>query len=732
MRHKNVVSYVDSGSVSLFTRQITEALGNVLAVAIHDTDAQIVWSDDGADDARNWAVKPFLRERSPGVGYCERLSNRNFAYVFYLRRDGSGEDIGTLSVQIDGANATNIEAAHREIRAILECIERQIAINAELSAVRRVTADERKGLDLLVRLDELAGSLAPPEIVHSVLGLCARHFGADVAVVLMPKIGIQEVYPAALSNDKIASKSLMTTLGSLLSAATTHRKVSLTESNLRKRLVPGLQNDRPRVLSSPIVNAKDEVIGIFALLKSGDFPREQVRLSRAICAKINALTRASDQFAENHYSRHGFLHHVSAVLQRSRFQSHAVLLVDIDQLHVVNDSFGHMAGDEVIRMVSRIVDDTAGADDAITHLGGGTYAVFLRNSGEADACTKADTVLECVAREVIEYDGKSIQISASIGIALIPEVVADAAAALNTAEVAAKSAKSRGGNRLVVFKDVDASLVQRRSDLDGVNSIQSALIHDRFVLYAQPIRSLRDSEGAYHYEVLIRMLDDNDQVLPPVKFLSAAERYQMMAAIDRWVIRNTLDQLSAADNLLEVSLASFNVNLSAQSIADDEFLGFVETQITQSGVSPDSLCFEITETSAVRNLESAQRCIKRLRKLGCRLALDDFGTGYCSFAYLKDLPVQYVKIDGVFVRDILENPLSEAIVASLTKIAKVMRAATVAEHVENDLVLQRLRQYDVDFGQGFGIGKPVPLADVLDELGPPVEVLDIENRRQHR
>jgi EAL domain-containing protein (putative c-di-GMP-specific phosphodiesterase class I) len=175
--------------------------------------------------------------------------------------------------------------------------------------------------------------------------------------------------------------------------------------------------------------------------------------------------------------------------------------------------------------------------------------------------------------------------------------------------------------------------------------------------------------------------------------------------------------------MLEVNLARFSINISAQSLVDEDFHKYIEERIAESGISPDSLCFEITETAVVRNLERAQRFIRRLRKLGCRLALDDFGTGYCSFAYLKDLPVHYVKIDGVFVRDVLENPLSEAIIASMTQIAKVMQAATVAEHVENDLIAQQMRNYGIDFAQGFAFGRPKPLDETLRAMGPP-QMLD--------
>ncbi|MGB5626105.1 MAG: EAL domain-containing protein, partial [Woeseiaceae bacterium] len=439
------------------------------------------------------------------------------------------------------------------------------------------------------------------------------------------------------------------------------------------------------------------------------------------------LLRTADQMRNEHHSRHSFLHHITNVTERFASQPHAVLYVDVDKLHVVNDNFGHVAGDEVIQYVSDLLDEVSGTDDAIAHLFGDAFGLFLRDCDEKKACEKAELILESIARREIEYDGRVISVSASVGIAMIPEVVADASAALNTAEVAARYAKSRGGGRVVVFRDLDASVAQRRSDLDQVGYIQSALIENRFVLYAQAIEPLRDEQKVHRYEILVRMLAENGDTLAPGAFMSAAERYQMMSTLDRWVVRNTLDQLANADNMLEISLGSFSINISGQSLADDDFPAFLEKQIIESGVSPDSLCFEITETSIVRNLERAQRCIRRLRKLGCRLALDDFGTGYCSFAYLKDLPVQYLKIDGVFVRDMLENPLSEAIILSTVKIAKVMNAATVAEHVENDLLVQRLRQHGIDFVQGFAIGRPVPFKRVLDNIGPPVLLDEIAN-----
>ncbi len=719
MRPQNVASYLDAGSIAVFAQQIIDSLKHVASLALHEIDGRLIWAGPDRNARELWLSNPFLRNELPQRGYAEHLGE-NVVCVFGLGTEAAGKPVATLSVTMKASATFDLETTRREIMPIIECIERQIAINAELSAVRRISRDGQRGVRLLMAMDELDGSAGPHDILNAVLEMAMNHFQAEMTAVVLPNLGIQQTWPPSLLSDQKSGKAVMSTLGALLSGAKMHRQVLVSDANLKATPVPGLGGAEPRFLCAPIINSRDEVIGIFVLLSKERFTRDQVRLTRAICAKVNSLVRTADQLSGQYFSRHGLLSHASGVIKRNRTQSHAMLYLDIDKLHIVNDRHGHMAGDRVIRSTSRIIEELCSSSDAVSHLTGDTFAVFLRGADESRAFDRASLILETIDKERIDYAGSDIQVTASIGIALIPDVVSDASAALNTAEVASRSARSRGGNRIVVFRDVDASVAQRRSDLDQVNHLQSALIDDRFELFAQRIDSLRGEENSYRYEILVRMRDQDGSLLPPDKFLSAAERYQLMAAIDRWVIRHTLDALSASDNLLEISLGSFSLNVSAQSLADDGFVDFVEARINESGVPPDALVFEITETAVVRNIERAQRIVRQLRRLGCRVALDDFGTGYCSFAYLKDLPVQYIKVDGVFVRDILENPLSEAIVLSMVSIAGVMRALTVAEHVETDLVLQRVRQHGVDFAQGFVLGRPEPLARVLDEMGPGV------------
>lgn len=731
MGQKNIGAYLDSGSLSIFAQQIVEMLDGAFVVSIHNADGNIVWTGPGEGASKPFKVNSSVRTSNPGPGFCKKVDDKNLVYVFYLDCEDADDLIGTLSVLVQSSQPVNFKSAHRDLKPILTCIEQQAAINAELSSVRRMSSDDRDGLELLVKMDELDGSTGSEAILRSVLELSAAHFGCNLAAVSLPHLGIQQTHPASALTDGGSGKRLVAMLDSLNSAAHKHKKVLVSDENTNVKGSKGRTKSAPKVVCSPIVNSHDEVRGTFVLIGDHPLPKESIRLVRAICAKINSLTGATNQANGEHLSRHGMLQHMNTVLTQHPNIPCAFLYLDIDKLHVVNDSFGHIAGDQVITGIMGVVDDLAGEDDAVSHLSGDRIGFFIRDCNEQRAVAKAESILEKIKHDTVEYDGKAIDISASIGIALMPDVVTDASAALNTAEVAARSAKERGGSRVVVFSDIDASIAQRRSDLDQVSDLQSAIIENRFTLHAQQIQSLKEEENSNRYEILVRMLDKNEKLVLPGKFMSAAERYQLMSALDRWVINKTLDELGNADNMLEVNLASFSINVSGQSLTDDDFVDYVAQRIVDSGVSPESLCFEITETAVVRNLERAQRFINKLSKLGCRLALDDFGTGHCSFAYLKDLPVQYIKVDGVFIRDILDNPLSEAIVSSVTNIAQVMHACTVAEQVENDRVLTRLRDLDIDYVQGFAIGRPRPLDEVLAEMGPAVLFDTMTNLVRH-
>ncbi|MGB5580760.1 MAG: bifunctional diguanylate cyclase/phosphodiesterase, partial [Woeseia sp.] len=709
--------YLDAGSLNLFANQLTESLENVLSVAVFDDDGTLAWCGPGKSDSQYWPDGGFVDNPFAADDSCVELSNGRFALAFPLRQSRHDDPMGYVLVQTKGNERVPVDKARANVKPILDCIHKQLDIRLELSAVRRQTDSERRDMALLLKLDELQNVEDAGARMEEALQLTSAHFDSKLTVLWLPDRNIQRGWRAKGSLSSRASEALAPIFNRLVAAAKKRRRVLDTTAPKALLKFAKINSSSANILSSPILSENDEVSGVLAMISTEHFERQDIRLSRVVASKLAGLVEDEIPVVDGVLDRHDLLRHIDKHLANNSHTSRALLLIDIDKLHVINEMHGHFGGDAAIKAVLEYAGAAGGIQSVVCDLQGGSIGLFLPESDEKRAVKCAEQIRHSLENNRPRYEGRVIDVVASIGIAMMPSMVQDGSGALNTAEVAARTAKGRGGDQVVVFDDLDASVMRRREDLDQVGQLQAALIDNRFELYAQPIVSLRDEDCRPRYEILLRMIDETGKLCSPERFLSAAERYQMMASIDRFVVRTATNMLSQTDNLLEINLASFSINVSTQSLMDDEFPKFVEACILDSGISPDTFCFEITETAIMRNLQRAQDMLNRFRKLGCRLALDDFGTGQCSFAYLKDLPVQYVKIDGSFIRDVLENPLSEAIVESVCKIAKVINARTVAEYVENDLILQRMKQAGIDFAQGYRVGRPEPLTKILAEFG---------------
>jgi EAL domain-containing protein (putative c-di-GMP-specific phosphodiesterase class I) len=311
------------------------------------------------------------------------------------------------------------------------------------------------------------------------------------------------------------------------------------------------------------------------------------------------------------------------------------------------------------------------------------------------------------------WNGCAFNISVSIGLVHVAEANA-IEATLRAADMACYMAKEKGRNRVQVYHPSDSELVQRVGEMAWVQKIRNALDEQRFCLFAQEIRALNGDEPDHsHVELLLRLRDEDGKLVQPGSFMPAAERYGLMPLIDRWVIRNAFALLASRLNSSgPTQLSSCAINLSGATFSDDDFVDYVRRQFEIHRVPPEMICFEITETSAIANLPSAKRLIQALKKLGCRFSLDDFGTGMSSFAYLKHLPVDYIKIDGSFVTEMLNSKIDRAMVETIVHIARVMGKSTVAEFVESNEILETLREIGVDYAQGYAIGKPSPFESV--------------------
>jgi diguanylate cyclase (GGDEF)-like protein/PAS domain S-box-containing protein len=390
---------------------------------------------------------------------------------------------------------------------------------------------------------------------------------------------------------------------------------------------------------------------------------------------------------------------------------HALCYLDLDQFKVVNDTFGHTAGDEMLRQVSSLLSKTIRHRDTLARLGGDEFGVLMEHCPFDDAHKVTTSILTAINDFQFEWEGQLFRVSVSIGLVAISEKTASLTKLLRDAETACYVAKDKGRNCIHVSQVEDVETAQRHGEMQWVAHINQALEEDRFCLYAQAIEPLDGSTGK-HYELLIRMVDCKGKIIPPGSFLPAAERYNLIEQLDRWVIKKAFNYLAENSEFLQQD-DFISINLSGLSLARNDFLGFIINQFEKTGINSEKVCLEITETAAISNLGTAMKFISTLKVFGCSFALDDFGSGLSSFGYLKNLPVDYLKIDGMFVKDIVDDPIDFAMVESINTIGQVMGMKTIAEFVENDDIKSMLKDIGVNYAQGYGIDKPKPFEDIL-------------------
>ncbi len=394
-------------------------------------------------------------------------------------------------------------------------------------------------------------------------------------------------------------------------------------------------------------------------------------------------------------------------------EEHALCYIDLDQFKVVNDTCGHIAGDELLRQVSSVLGSSVRKRDTLARLGGDEFGVLMEHCSLDSAHRVAMSLHKTIQDFQFHWEGHFFKVGVSIGLVPIINTTIDLTQLLRDADAACYLAKDSGRNRIHIYHPDDSNIVKRHGEMKWVERIYHALENNQFTLYAQIIEPLSNKPGK-HYELLIRMIDQGGDDIPPGLFLPAAERYNLISKIDTWVIEHAFKLLTNHSQFLN-NISFCSINLSGHSMADLDFLDFVVTQLRQTGIDGKKICFEITETAAISNLSMAVKFMSTLRGKGCKFALDDFGSGLSSFAYLKNLPVDYLKIDGIFIKDIVDDPIDHAMVRSINEIGQVMGMKTIAEFVENDVIKGMLKEIGVDYAQGYGIAKPVPLEDIIGD-----------------
>lgn len=480
-------------------------------------------------------------------------------------------------------------------------------------------------------------------------------------------------------------------------AAQTHRYPQLS---LAHRLEGSLLVE---AAVSPIRDADGEVQGAVLVFRD---VTEQRRLSQEIAfqATHDELTGLGN--------RRAFEQALAECFDRTRDQDqrHVVCYLDLDEFKVVNDTCGHTAGDELLRQTAQLFSEVLREEDHLCRIGGDEFGIILTHQTVAQALRVAERLQLSLAAYRFVWREQSFGVGVSVGMVVLDAQSESVGALLQAADSACYVAKDSGRGRIHVYATDDPALAQRYGVMEWVSRIERALQEDKFVLFGQAIVPVNPGPVAgLHCEFLLRMRDEAGALVLPGQFMPAVERYHLAARVDRWVVTHALQWMVQHQDQID----QCSINLSGQSLGDEVFMAFVLDTLAHTPLPCHKLCFEITETAAISNLHTAKHFIDTLRQLGCKLSLDDFGSGLSSFAYLRNLPVDELKIDGQFVRDIATDPISLAMVKSIHEIGCLMGKKTVAEFVETPAILELLRGFGVHYAQGYSVGYPMPVDELL-------------------
>ena len=464
--------------------------------------------------------------------------------------------------------------------------------------------------------------------------------------------------------------------------------------------------------ASPITDDHGDIFGAVLIIRDVSEQRDMSREMRY---------RATHDGLTGLVNRSEFETRLTRLLEgvhQSEDANNALMYIDLDEFKIVNDSCGHAEGDRLLRQIAQIFAGSIRARDTLARLGGDEFGVILEHCTVQQAQRVAQSICDAVDEYRFDHDGRRFRVGASIGLVPISASAENADAILKAADNACYAAKEAGRNRVHLWRDEDERIQMRQGQMAWTNRIENALDDDRFVLFGQQIRPIDRARRGGHCEVLLRMVDTDGELVPPGAFLPAAERYHLAQRVDRWVVNAVFAWIR--EHAAEMQhLETLAINLSGQSISDHNFHQFLYTALENASFDVSKLCFEITETAVITRLEEAARFVERLNSLGVRTALDDFGAGASSFGYLKQLPVDYLKIDGQFVRDVIDDDLDLVAIRSFVDVARVVGIDTIAEFVESEEILIRLAELGVDFAQGYLIHKPEPLDQIYWEEALP-------------
>jgi diguanylate cyclase (GGDEF)-like protein len=694
------------------------------SIYLYAPGAELLWSSEGADwfDLRPPIIELLEQAQQPEhldrSGYL-RMIDETPAYCFLLR-DELGGVLGALGVLArpatragDVAPFDNVE---RTLASLLGLARRELAQQRLKVDTGRFDLSDTQELQWLLDVTHIeAPRGGRVDSLQALMDAFAERCECDVALLHVPGRRLERTasrLPLARSELDL----LRGLVGRHLFRVAQLQQKTLIVNKVREAGAGGLVPFR--ILCVPLLR-RGQVDGVavaFNRAQGRPFESRDARMLERLGPRLQEIIDVDYDDATGLLTRHAFEESAAALLARDASVPRAIVYADVDQLHVVNDLFGFGAGDDVLKAVGatwRAQPLPPGSLAA--RIAGDRFVVLLEDCTQNRARAWADAARAAIEAVAPPERCAGLRVSASLGVAPV-DANRTLEHALVAAQTACKAAKDRGRNRVEDFAATDASLLQRHDELRMYRELVDAFEQGRFQLYAQAIVPLWDPTRAVRYEVFVRMLDTRGQPVAPERFLSAAGRYQLLDRLDRWVLDEVFARLAPHAAALADIDTVFSVNVSAQSLGSPEYLERVRAAIDAHRLQPSLLAFEVAEAAAIGRFAEAEVFLAGANALGCHTAIDDFGTGVSSLAYLKSLPVAALKIDGVFVRDLLSNPRSESMVRAILQIARQLELETIAEAVESREIAVQLATLGVTYGQGYAFAQPRPFAEVLAEL----------------
>jgi diguanylate cyclase (GGDEF)-like protein len=716
-----------------YVRLVRSLLPRTSCIALFGPSGELMWSTDTmiGPDLMNIVDDALLSAgANPGGAGQLRLLAGNLPVYLCSLRDDEQQLLAILAIVCRAPDSQerkipDFTFAYSLLAPVLEILRRDLMTHATIAELNQTVGGLDKDLNLLLT----QGAAEPAALadganeLQQLLQQTIEHLRAATGALLVPEKNVTLVRSGGAGTPD--TQFLMRAHRKLLTLAQAQREPVVCNET---HSVAAPDAFPYRVLCCPLRSRAGRSIGVLVLLREAtaeEFSERDAHIGEILARKAIAVIESSYDALSGLYTRTAFERRVRAALaDRKPGQPWCALYIDVDQLHAINEKSGMHVGDAVLGQLGELVRQRLPPGAFGARISGDRFLVLLP-AQISDAERFAESLREGAERLSLLQSDKGAPVSISVGVAPLA-AAEELAHVFAAAETACKLAKERGRNRVELYQKNDVNSARRFADIGIADTLRAAIDEGRLHLDAQLILPFAAAESARpQYELLLRMKDEKGHTVGPDSFLAAATRFQLMPMIDRWVVNHVIDALQPRAGVLEGRALGFAINICGQSLNDEAFGDFLLERISGSGLDPELLCFEITENATVANLARAESLMRRLRHIGCGVALDDFGNGLSSLSCLRSLPVTMLKIDGSFVRDVLKDPRAESMVRAIAQLARSMSITTVAEYVETEAISIRIAELGVDYGQGFAIGKPIPLEDLLTELPLPSDPAEL-------